>query len=152
MAADIPDREMWLRQTGTNGAFMASGMIQGPVGSRDHRIDLPFRSDGEELFTFMSSPITGPTRALFTALRNGQITRRQFIERSALAGIGAGMPSSSPTPRQAGAQDASPAATAPAAAERPSSGTENQTRGEGGDLRILQWQAPCCSARSTPAA
>jgi peptide/nickel transport system substrate-binding protein len=143
MAADIPDREMWLRQTGTNSAFMALGMVQGPVGSRDHRVDLRDRPDGQEQFNFMSPPNTGPTRALFTALRNGQITRRQFMERSALAGVGGATAVFLANTAQAGAQGASPEASATtAAAERPASNTENQTRGEGGDLRILQWQAP----------
>jgi peptide/nickel transport system substrate-binding protein len=91
----------------------------------------------------MSSPNTGPTRALFTALRNGQITRRQFMERSALAGVGGATAVFLANTAQAGAQDASPEASATTAvAERPTSNTENQTRGEGGDLRILQWQAP----------
>jgi peptide/nickel transport system substrate-binding protein len=37
------------------------------------------------------------------------------------------------------AQESTPAAIT---GSRPSSGTEGQTRGEGGDLRIVQWQAP----------
>lgn len=43
-----------------------------------------------------------------------------------------------------GAQDASPEASAAAstAGELPTGGTENQERGAGGDLRIIQWQAP----------
>jgi peptide/nickel transport system substrate-binding protein len=43
------------------------------------------------------------------------------------------------------AQDASPAASPTAGgaqAAAPSSGTENQQRGAGGELRIIQWQAP----------
>jgi peptide/nickel transport system substrate-binding protein len=89
----------------------------------------------------MSSQATGPIRGLFESLRSGQITRRQFVERSTMAGVGAGMAVFLANTAVAGAQDASPEA-APAAAQRPSSGTENQTRGEGGDLRLLQWQAP----------
>lgn len=94
-------------------------------------------------FGFMSSSSNGPIRDLFTALRNGQITRRQFIERSTIAGVGIGTAGFLATTAMAGAQDASPEASATAgSAERPASGTENQSRGEGGDLRILQWQAP----------
>ena len=91
----------------------------------------------------MDSSNNGPIRHLFTALRAGQITRRQFIERSTMAGVGVGMAGFLANTALAGAQDASPEASAAAStAERPASGTENQSRGEGGDLRILQWQAP----------
>ena len=91
----------------------------------------------------MDSSNNGPIRHLFTALRAGQITRRQFIERSTMAGVGVGMAGFLANTALAGAQDASPEASAAlSTAERPASGTENQSRGEGGDLRILQWQAP----------
>jgi peptide/nickel transport system substrate-binding protein len=43
------------------------------------------------------------------------------------------------------AQEATPGSSPVAAIptyERPTAGTESQTRGEGGELRILQWQAP----------
>jgi len=95
-------------------------------------------------FHRMSSPSTsGPIRGLFQSLKAGHISRRQFIERSTLAGVGASAAVFLANTAQAGAQEASPDASAAAgSAERPSAGTEGQTRGEGGTLRILQWQAP----------
>ncbi len=93
----------------------------------------------------VSQSNSGPIRGLFNALKSGQISRRQFVERSTMAGVGTGMAVFLANTAQAGAQDASPAAEASPAAQsavRPAVGTENQTRGEGGDLRILQWQAP----------
>jgi peptide/nickel transport system substrate-binding protein len=66
----------------------------------------------------------GITARLYDQLTSGEITRRQFIERAA-----------APSPV------ASPSAT-PVASARPSAGTEGQTRGAGGELRIIQHQAP----------
>lgn len=43
---------------------------------------------------------------------------------------------------RASAQEASPEAAGAEAVGIPSHGTENQTRGEGGELRFIQWQAP----------
>ncbi|HWV23664.1 MAG TPA: peptide ABC transporter substrate-binding protein [Thermomicrobiales bacterium] len=40
------------------------------------------------------------------------------------------------------AQDATPEATSASPSAIPQEGTENQARGEGGELRLLQWQAP----------
>jgi len=92
----------------------------------------------------MSSPSTsGSIRGLFESFKSGSISRRQFVERSTLAGVGASAAVFLANTAQAGAQEASPDASAAAgSAERPSAGTEGQTRGEGGTLRILQWQAP----------
>ncbi len=42
----------------------------------------------------------------------------------------------------ASAQDASPESAGSGPIAIPSSGTENQARGEGGELKMLQWQAP----------
>jgi peptide/nickel transport system substrate-binding protein len=104
----------------------------------------------------------GITARLYDQLTSGEITRRQFIERAAATGLGAagavflansaaiaaaggskngfavyqgqdGTPAASPV--------ASPSAT-PVASARPSAGTEGQTRGAGGELRIIQHQAP----------
>jgi len=87
-------------------------------------------------------PTSGPFRALFEQLKSGQISRRGFIERSTALGMGAGL--AMYVSGTVGAQDASPEASAAAstAGELPTGGTENQERGAGGDLRIIQWQAP----------
>ncbi len=80
--------------------------------------------------------------ALFTLqqqLRRGVITRRHFLEASAALGVS--MAAASTLAGSAMAQDASPAASS-GASLAPSAGTEGQERGGGGELRLLQWQAP----------
>src|SRR6478735_3500819 len=83
-------------------------------------------------------------QSLFSELRDGTISRRTFLDRA--AGIGLAMPLALHLASAAGvgAQDSSPAAATPAAAitARPEVGTEGQTRGSGGELGLLQWQAP----------
>ncbi|HWK79158.1 MAG TPA: peptide ABC transporter substrate-binding protein [Thermomicrobiales bacterium] len=98
----------------------------------------------------MSSRSGQPLARLYTALSAGRIDRRQFIEGATalgagaaltftLANAGAAAAAGDPAPLRNGfvslAQDATPSAI-------PANGTEGQTRGAGGDLRILQWQAP----------
>lgn len=83
-------------------------------------------------------------QSLLLELRDGTISRRTFLERA--AGIGMALPFALylANATGVGAQDASPAAATPAAAltARPDVGTEGQTRGSGGELKLLQWQAP----------
>ena len=88
----------------------------------------------------MTSGTTGPFSRLYTQLKSGEITRRAFIERSVGLGMGTAVALMA---ADAVAQSATPEAT-PASAEGviPSVNTENQTRGAGGELKILQWQAP----------
>ncbi|MGB3307650.1 MAG: peptide ABC transporter substrate-binding protein [Thermomicrobiales bacterium] len=100
---------------------------------------------------------TGPLGRLYHALKSGKIDRRQFMERSAAVGASAAVSvflantaSANGMPLRNGAAfyaqdaspEASPAATPASASSRPTGGTEGQTRGEGGDLKILLWQAP----------
>ena len=80
----------------------------------------------------------GPFSRLMTGLRNGDITRRQFIEGATALGMGASVAAF--CAGTVSAQDATPAAGGGATV--PSAGTENQERGAGGELRIIQWQAP----------
>jgi len=68
------------------------------------------------------------------AFRSGQIDRRAFMARATALGLGAGVVATI-LQNTAVAQEASPAAAAPYV--RPMSGTQEQARGEGGDLRIL---------------
>lgn len=90
---------------------------------------------------------TGHVRRLFDALQAGAIDRRQFISRTTALGISATMalylangaaqtPQASPegdAPKGGGGlESAVPRAEAPA----------DQVRGAGGELKILQWQAP----------
>ena len=88
----------------------------------------------------MTSGTTGPFSRLYAQLKSGEITRRAFIERSVGLGMGTAVALMA---ADAVAQSATPDAT-PASTEGviPSVNTENQTRGAGGELKILQWQAP----------
>ena len=85
---------------------------------------------------------TGPFQELFIGLKRGDLSRRQFIQRATALGMAAGMALHI---AETTAQEASPAAS-PVAGEAqavaPAENTENQERGSGGELRILQWQAP----------
>jgi len=91
---------------------------------------------------------------LYTQLSEGTISRRQFIERAGATGIGAAaalfMANSAAIAAAGGSkngfavyagQDGTPAPAPTGAGARPAAGTEGQTRGEGGELRIIQHQA-----------
>ncbi len=90
---------------------------------------------------------SGPLRRLFEAYTAGQLDRRSFVRRATALGVGMSMVHLMAS--TGAAQDASPAAS-PANAdlftdsggERPAVGMENRTRGEGGDVRIIQYQSP----------
>ena len=84
---------------------------------------------------------SSPFAVLYDRLRSGAIDRRRFISGATALGMSAGVAHFC-----ANAALAAPGANrngfAFAAQAAPSAGTENQERGEGGELRILQWQAP----------
>ncbi|MEJ7838794.1 MAG: hypothetical protein WKF81_08255, partial [Thermomicrobiales bacterium] len=94
-----------------------------------------------------TSPKSGPFSGLFEQYTRGDLSRRRFIGAATALGMSVSMARFC---ADAAAQSATPGATpagtpvaTPAASMlKPSAGTENQTRGEGGELRILQWQAP----------
>jgi peptide/nickel transport system substrate-binding protein len=75
---------------------------------------------------------TGPFGALYEEFKAGRINRREFLNRAVMLGVGAPVALFLINSTNAGAQ------AAPGAA--PSSGTEGQTRGAGGELKLLQWQ------------
>jgi len=77
-------------------------------------------------------------RGLTNAFKRGELSRRAFLTRAIALGVA--VPAMGMQPWLAAAQDATPAAGALLAA--PDSGTEAQERGAGGELKILQWQAP----------
>ncbi len=81
---------------------------------------------------------SGPLASLVSRLRSGDLDRRQFMQASAALGVGAA--AASALAGNAAAQDASPAAES--AALVPAFGTDTQERGAGGELRIIQSQAP----------
>lgn len=93
-----------------------------------------------------------PFAHLLDRFRAGDLSRRQFLHAAAMLGISAGAASVLARSGDVSAQ-ASPVAGTPVsgtpvavlttgAAPRPSTGTESQTRGQGGQLRIIWWQAP----------
>ncbi|MGI8484740.1 MAG: peptide ABC transporter substrate-binding protein [Thermomicrobiales bacterium] len=85
-----------------------------------------------------------PLGSLYAALKTGQLSRRHFVESAMALGMtaaGAAMIVNT-TPIAAAAQDASPEASPAAAGVAPAAGTEGQTRGAGGELKLLLWQAP----------
>ncbi len=77
-----------------------------------------------------------------------QSSRRNIIASAAVVAVAA---ASSQIPRVANGQQATPGAATPAASpvatpttagrQAPASGTEHQVRGQGGELRLIQWQA-----------
>ena len=91
----------------------------------------------------MSQNPSSPLGNLYNALKRGEVSRRQFIERSTLLGVGGAAAIFMANTAQATAQDATPdsgaAGTDPVI---PSVNTEGQERGSGPELRIIQWQAP----------
>jgi peptide/nickel transport system substrate-binding protein len=78
---------------------------------------------------------SSPLHEAYEILKSGRLSRREFMERA--AALGAGLPLahflSQSAGRNVAAQEATPVAP-------PSTGTEGQTRGAGGELKILQWQ------------
>src|SRR4051794_19314413 len=85
-------------------------------------------------------------RSLFGQLTSGEISRRTFLARAAALGVATPVAIGLARLAPAAAQDATPAAspvgTPAAALTAPDSGTEGQSRGAGGTLKLLQWQAP----------
>jgi peptide/nickel transport system substrate-binding protein len=77
---------------------------------------------------------TGPFRALYEELKAGRISRRDFLSRAAMLGVGAPV-------ALFVVNSVNPSGVAAQAAGAPSAGTEGQTRGAGGELKMLQWQA-----------
>lgn len=89
-----------------------------------------------------------PFASLAAQLSRGQIDRRTFLERAASLGVASGVALFCANSALAGPGSKNgfafyPAQGAtPAAAARLDAGTEDQERGAGGELKLLQWQAP----------
>jgi peptide/nickel transport system substrate-binding protein len=91
-----------------------------------------------------------PLAALHKELRTGKITRREFTLR-ALA-LGVGMPiisfilradtASATTETSTGGRHIGWGVAAQGTAGPPAEGMDGRTRGEGGELKLIQWQAP----------
>jgi peptide/nickel transport system substrate-binding protein len=87
----------------------------------------------------------GPLAALHKELRSGKITRREFTLRALALGVGMPIISFILRAETAGAQAGRHigwGVAAQGAAGPPAEGMDGRTRGEGGELRLIQWQAP----------
>jgi peptide/nickel transport system substrate-binding protein len=87
----------------------------------------------------------GACARAYQELRAGRIGRREFLARATALGVG--LPVAlfvvQATPVAGAAQgSATPAAAASRRSGRPTTGTATQRRGQGGELKILEWQAP----------
>jgi peptide/nickel transport system substrate-binding protein len=81
-----------------------------------------------------------PFRDLAERLRAGAIDRRAFMRGAAALGVSGGV--AAIVANGVAAQDATPGPTGETdAAGRPATGTEGQERGQGGELRLISWQA-----------
>jgi peptide/nickel transport system substrate-binding protein len=87
----------------------------------------------------------GQISRLCAQLTDGSISRRQFLERATATGIGAGMAlflaNSNAVIAAGGSKNGFAFYAQEGAAAAPAVGMEGRTRGEGGELRIIQWQA-----------
>ncbi|HLU36552.1 MAG TPA: peptide ABC transporter substrate-binding protein [Thermomicrobiales bacterium] len=79
----------------------------------------------------------GPLHHLFERFTSGEIDRRGFVRGAAALGVSASVTRF--LMDTAAAQNATPASTPSLVYD---AGTEGQERGAGGELRIIQWQAP----------
>src|SRR5215207_3356368 len=92
----------------------------------------------------------GPLATLHKDLRSGKITRREFTLRALALGVGMPIISFILRAETASATTASGTATrhigwgvaAQGEAGPPAEGMDGRTRGEGGELKLIQWQAP----------
>src|SRR5262245_23872304 len=87
----------------------------------------------------------GPLAALHQKLRSGTISRREFTK-GALA-LGVGMPIVSfvlraEDVRASGGRQIGWGVAAQGVTGPPAEGMDGVTRGEGGELKLIQWQAP----------
>jgi peptide/nickel transport system substrate-binding protein len=83
----------------------------------------------------------GPFWSLYESLKAGKISRREFFERALALGVSASVLGFVMNSVKLEGAAAAPAAQdAPNLSVRPADGTEGQTRGAGGELKILQWQ------------
>ena len=90
----------------------------------------------------------GKFASLYGELKAGKLSRRDFTTRALALGVGMpvigfvlrAVPEAGAAPRRRNAGFGVPAAQG--AAARPAAGTEGKTRGQDGELRLIQWQAP----------
>jgi len=81
----------------------------------------------------------GPFWSTYQDLKSGRITRREFIARATALGVS--LPITLLVLNSMKFEGVAAQDTNTDASTRPAVGTEGQTRGAGGELKILQWQA-----------
>jgi peptide/nickel transport system substrate-binding protein len=79
--------------------------------------------------------------SLYEGLKSGRLSRRDFIQRATALGVGLPITTFILNSVKIDGAFAAPAAQETIGSTRPTDGTEGQTRGAGGELKILQWQA-----------
>jgi peptide/nickel transport system substrate-binding protein len=79
--------------------------------------------------------------SIYEDLKAGRLSRRDFIQRATALGIGIPITTFILNSVKIDGAFAAPAAQETIGSTRPTDGTEGQTRGAGGELKILQWQA-----------
>jgi peptide/nickel transport system substrate-binding protein len=87
----------------------------------------------------------GPVASLHQALRNGEISRREFMLRALALGVALPVVSfilRAEDVRARGGRHIGWGVAAQDATGAPDAGMDGRTRGEGGELKIIQWQAP----------
>jgi len=82
----------------------------------------------------------GPLSSLYQEARAGRISRRTFARRAAALGIASPVLLYALQHGEFGAEARTRQTAATTGA--PNAGTDNQQRGAGGELKVLQWQAP----------
>jgi len=88
---------------------------------------------------------TGPFGRLHASLKAGEITRREFIERSTALGVAGAVAifcaNAATAAASGGSQNGFAFYAQSSAAKAPDTGTASQKRGAGGELKLIQWQA-----------
>lgn len=87
------------------------------------------------------NPSGSALRNLFNDFQSGKVDRRTFVTGSLAMGVGVSVVQFLANSVSVGARQATPTSDV-AGATRPTAGTEKQSRGGGGALQIVQWQAP----------
>jgi hypothetical protein len=108
--------------------------------------------DGGLITGGLSMAEQGKLATLFEQLKQGEIDRRGFLKGASALGVAGGVSlflanAAAAEPSRNGfafyaMQDATPEATPVAAGGIPDVGMEGKTRGQDGELKLLQWQAP----------
>jgi len=93
----------------------------------------------------METPEKGRFAALYKALQSGDMTRREFTMRALALGVGMSVISfvlRAETAKATPGRHIGWGVAAQGVTGAPAEGMDGRTRGEGGELKLIQWQAP----------